>query len=66
MGYIAHICSDSKASEQQNGVSLGFMISHVVTATADWDAQVAVLSGLKFMIHLHTVSNVGMKRCEQK
>ncbi len=56
-----------KANEQQNRVSLISLISHVVTVTVDWDAQVAALSGLKFMKHLHTAKlpNVGMKRCEQ-
>lgn len=52
-----------KANEQQNRVSLSSVISHVVTATVDWDAQVATLSGLKFVKHLHTAKlpNVGMK-----
>lgn len=56
-----------KANEQQNTVSFISLISHVVTATVDWDTQVAALSGLKFMKHLHTAKlpNVGMKRCEQ-
>lgn len=52
-----------KANEQQNRVSLSSVISHVVMATVDWDAQVATLSGLKFVKHLHTAKlpNVGMK-----
>lgn len=52
-----------KANEPQNRVSLSYVISHVVTATVDWDAQVATLSGLKFIKHLHMAKlpNVGMK-----
>jgi len=52
-----------EANEQQKRVSLSSVISHVVTATVVWGAQVATLSGLKFVKHLHMAKlpNVGIK-----